>query len=172
MEGDEELCHRFQFSQFTRSPTFSSYVLFWTWCTSLYAGIAEPLSLRSLLAVISETSIFGSRLLCWHSGTHMKVQKEKHELKIIHFFLNIRKIRKKELLLQWQKTHWRLHKNNPSTTAAELCSLQGGLGKGMASFQRKLELNSVAGVRSHCVCDPGQSPGLWTTKWSGTNVYV
>lgn len=95
MEGDEYLCHRFQVPQFPRSPTFSSYILFWTQCTALYGGIAEPLSLRPLLTVISETSIFGSRiLLCWLNA-HMQVQKEKHELKIIHFFLNIRKIRKR-----------------------------------------------------------------------------
>lgn len=172
MEGDEDLCHRFKVSQSATSPTFNSYVLFWTRCTSLYGGIAEPLSLRCLLTVISETSIFGDRiLLCW-LNTHMQLQKEKHELKIIHFFLNMRKIRKKEPLLQWEKTYWRLHKNNPCTTAAELCSLQGGLRKGMASFQRKLELNSLAGVRSYCVYDPGQSPGPWTTEGSGTNIYV
>lgn len=142
MEDDENLCPLFELSQFVRSPTFSSCVLFWVWFTTLYGGITEPLSFRCLLTVISETSIFGSKIiLCW-LNTHMQLQKEKHVLKIIHFFLNMRKIRKQEPLFQWEKTYWRLHKNNPSTTAAELCSLQGGLGKAMASFQRKLELNS------------------------------
>lgn len=119
-----------------------------------------------LLTVISETSIFGNRiLLCW-LNTHMQVQKEKHELKILHFSLNMRKIRKKEPVLQWEKTYWRLHKNNPNTTAAELCSLQSGLGKGMASFQRKLELNSLADVRSHCVWPRSEPRSLnhWV-KW-------
>lgn len=95
MEGHEDLCYRFQVPQFARSPTFSSYALFWTRCTVLYGRIAEPLSLGSLLTVISETSIFGSTiLLCW-LNSHRQVQKEKYELKIIHFFLNMRKIRKR-----------------------------------------------------------------------------
>lgn len=107
-------------------------------------------SVHPFLPVISETSIFWSRIvLCWLSAQMLSSKGEiwaKNKLLSEH-----EKKKEKKPLFQWEQTYWKLHKNNPSTTAAELCSLRGGLGKrhGLLPKETGVELPSWSRVALH-----------------------
>lgn len=112
-------------------------------------------SVPSFLPVISETPIFWSRfLLCWLSA-QLQVQKEKYELKITYFFLNMRKRRKRNHLSSANKHIGNFKKTTlaPQQLSSAVCKVAWGTG--MATFQRKRDLRCPTGVWSHCMHDPG-----------------
>lgn len=61
--------------------------------------------------------------------------------------------------------------NNPGTTAAELCSLRGGPGKGHGLLPKATGAELMGWRRLHCVPDPGHSPGPKPLS-QGTDVCV
>lgn len=83
------------------------------------------------------------------------------------------KKKEEKRLFQWEQTYWKL-KRKTTVAPRELSSAvwEVAWGKGMASFQGKLRFHCLVGVGSHCMHDPGQSPGAWTAELSGADVYI
>jgi len=74
----------------------------------------------------------------------MQLQKDEYELNIIYFFLNIRKRSKRNHFSSEGKHLGNLKKATPAPQQLSSAICEEARGKGMASFQRKLELNCPA----------------------------
>lgn len=138
-----------KFLTLPESSIFSYYVLFWMWCITLNCRTTVsqlPLSCQSFL----RHPPFKTELSCVDLVPNESSKGEIWAKNNLLLFEHEKK-KGKKTLFQWEQTFWKLQKNNPSTTAAELCILWGSLGKtdGLLPKETGVELPSWIGVTLH-----------------------